>query len=197
MGGKLNASIELSYINTMTFVALPRFLCVISLLILVISACESGPVDLNTLSRTATLATPRGEILRTTLALTDAEQTRGLSGTVSSQWAADQAMLFIYAESAMRRFWMPDTYFDLDIFFLDGDLKIIDVERNVKHHPGREVPPEIVTTRTVHAQHVLEMRADSPLSKTLAKGESLKFKSERDLKSIVGAMKMRGASTVH
>jgi uncharacterized membrane protein (UPF0127 family) len=161
------------------------------LLLALASACRHEPINLNTLSRDALLKLPSGDLLRTTLAISDAEQTRGLSGTLSSQWGADQAMLFLYKEQAPRRFWMPDTYFDLDIFFLNvvkNGFKVIDLQRNVPHHPGRSVPPEIATTRTVTSQMVLELRADSLISKKIEVGHFIEWKSSVDLQALVEAL---------
>ena len=68
---------------------------------------------------------------------------------------------------------MPDTYFDLDILFLDGNFKITHIERNVPHHPSRKgaiprVPPQ-------RAHYVLEIKGRTPLSKKLKKGMLLQF----------------------
>ena len=89
-----------------------------------------------------------GEKLRVKVVFNNKDHTKGLSGTPSYQFAADQGMLFFYDKDSVRRFWMPDTYFDLDIFFLDKDLKVLAVDRNVAHHPGRQTPPEIAQSRT-------------------------------------------------
>ena len=76
----------------------------------------------------------------------------------------NQGMLFVYKEEGPRRFWMPDTYFNLDIIFLDKNLVIVAIEKNVPHHPGRKVPPPIYSTKTYRAKYVLEIKANSPVS---------------------------------
>lgn len=113
---------------------------------------------------------PMGNEIKLRLAVTVPEQTQGLSGIKPSEFGNDEAMLFYYTTDSEKSFWMPDTYFDLDIFFMDKDLMVIDVERNVKHHPTRKVPPAIATTRRIFARHVLEMKASSPLSKKVKVG---------------------------
>ena len=123
------------------------------------------------------LQLPSKEKIRTKIVFTDEDQSRGLSGIASSQFAPDQAMLFFYFHDNYRSFWMPDTYFDLDIFFVDKDLVIIDVQRNVPHHPGRNEPPSIARTRSVKCRHVLELRADSVFAKKLKIGDKLNWKS--------------------
>ena len=147
-------------------------------LILSLLSCKSQPKSyIADKSVDIIMQLPTKEKLRTKVVFNEADHTRGLSGTPSSQFEGDQAMLFYYFDDNVRRFWMPDTYFDLDIFFLDQALKIIDVQRNVAHHPGRNEPPPIVRTKLVKCRHVLELRADSSLSKKLKIGDKLNWKS--------------------
>jgi uncharacterized membrane protein (UPF0127 family) len=117
----------------------------------------------------------KGKEINTLLAISADEQTTGLSGTPSDKFKEDDAMLFFNLETSMRRFWMPDTYFDLDIFFLDENLKIIDVDRNVPHHPGWSNNPPIPRAKGVIARHILELRADSKVSKSIKIGDVLKM----------------------
>jgi uncharacterized membrane protein (UPF0127 family) len=121
-------------------------------------------------------ATPNGDEIKVTLALSESDQQRGLSGLRPSDFSKDQGMLFYSLEDDLRSFWMPDTYFDLDIFFLDKDFKIIDVDRKVPHYIGKEFPERIPRTRTVYARHVFEMRADSEIAKNLKVNDQLIWK---------------------
>ena len=145
--------------------------------------------DLSQLSRKAKIALPSGRLLDITLAITNAEQTQGLSGIQDKDYSPDQGMLFLYKESGPRRFWMPDTYFDLNIIFLDRDLKVVDIESNVPHHPGRSEPPAITRTRSVWAMHVLEVKADSAAAKEIKPGQSLKWLSSPSLQQIVSGIR--------
>ena len=123
---------------------------------------------------------PSGQIIQIRLAVSSEEKIQGLSGIPDDKFADDEGMLFVYEQDDYKLFWMPDTYFDLDIFFLDENMKVLDVERNVPHHPGREEPPAIARTRSIFSRHVLEMRADSELAKNIDVGDQLKW-SENDL----------------
>ena len=51
--------------------------------------------------------------LETKLAISNQTQTKGLSGIQGKDFRDDQAMLFLYPKEGYRRFWMPDTYFNL------------------------------------------------------------------------------------
>lgn len=122
---------------------------------------------------TQNLATPSGKMIKAYLAKSDVEQTQGLSGVKPDQLADNEAMLFWYKEAGPRRFWMPNTFIDLDIFFLDGDMKVLHVERKVPAHPGMNEPPTIARTPVIYAHHVLELKASSPLSQEITKGMKL------------------------
>ena len=55
--------------------------------------------------------------IRTSLAIADKTKAQGLSGKRSSDFSQDQGMLFVFPKIGPRRFWMRDTYFNLDIIF--------------------------------------------------------------------------------
>ena len=134
--------------------------------------------------KSAKIKLPSGEIIRVKLALSEEEKTKGLSGVSDNQFKKDQGLLFFYSQRGKRSFWMPDTYFPLDIFFLDKKLKIVDIVRNLPNHPGFEEPPPIPRARTVFSFHVLEMRSDSPLAKKLNHGDQLHWLSSISLSEI-------------
>jgi len=102
------------------------------------------------------------------------EVTRGLSGVSPKDFKDDQGLLFFFPELGSRSFWMPDTYFDLDIIFLDKDLKVLDIVRDVPHHPGFQEP--IPRVKTVQAWHVLEMKAGSSHAQEIKIGQKLSWK---------------------
>jgi hypothetical protein len=136
-----------------------------------------GPLDV-------ILTTPNGGKLKTKVVFSIEDHTKGLSGIPSFEFASNQAMLFYYEFDSFRSFWMPDTYFDLDIFFLSDSLEIIDIEKNVPHHPGRTEPPAIARTKVVECRHVLEIRSDSPIGKKLSIGDKLNWISTPRLEQI-------------
>lgn len=142
------------------------------LLMLVLSACFASK---NTGHHGPLIQLPGQETIEVSLAISDKEQQKGLSGLSSDAFGPKQGMLFYYQEDGERRFWMPDTYFDLDIFFLSQDLVVVDVSRDMAHHPGWKSPPEIAQTPPVVCRHVLELRSDSPLAKKIVIGSKLKW----------------------
>jgi len=123
-----------------------------------------------------TLSTEKGKEIRTVLAISKKNKDQGLSGIKKNSFKKDQAMLFYYKKDGMRKFWMPNTYFNLDIFFLDSKLEVKYIERNVPHHPGFSEPPTIYRTKVYFSRHVLEMRSDSDLAKKIQPGHKLNLK---------------------
>ncbi len=110
------------------------------------------------------------------IAQTDAEQKRGLSGIKQNDFSLNQGMLFPKDEMDYRQFWMPNTYFDLDLFFMNSDFYILDVHRRLKHFPHEGPKNNIPLSKTVFSQHVLEIRSDSPVAKILKPGMKIELK---------------------
>jgi len=121
------------------------------------------------------LVLPQGETLITYLAISLQEKSRGLSGIKDKQMKVNEALFFYYPQRGERLFWMVDTYIDLDIFFLDKNLKVIKIYRKMKAHPGRNVPPFIQSTANEISTHVLELRSDSKLSQKIKRGDVLRW----------------------
>jgi uncharacterized membrane protein (UPF0127 family) len=57
------------------------------------------------------------------VAKTPEELTKGLSNIKDIK--ENQAMLFVFDDEKIRNFWMKDTYFDIDIIFLDKNKKVV------------------------------------------------------------------------
>jgi uncharacterized membrane protein (UPF0127 family) len=129
--------------------------------------------DLFSELRKGQIALPSGRMLKVKLAITPTETTKGLSGIQDSDYDPFNGLLFFFKENGPRSFWMPDTYFNLDIIFLDENLKIVDIDRNVPHHPGRVEP--IPRAKTVFSRHVLEIKSSSPLSQDFQVGQKLNW----------------------
>lgn len=67
-----------------------------------------------------------GQPLRVEIAADDASRSRGLMGR--EVLPAGTGMLFVYPDSAVRAFWMKDTPLPLDIAYLDGSGRVIDIQ---------------------------------------------------------------------
>ncbi len=124
----------------------------------------------------AYLQAPQDRIL-VRVAISDEDQQRGFSGIRNEDWPDNDGIIFLFDEDGQRGFWMPDTYFDLDLFFLDKDLRIIDIDRKVPHFIGRHPQDRVPRARIVWARHVLELKASSPVAARLRVGDQLRWDS--------------------
>lgn len=136
-------------------------------------------------TKTHSLINPKGEQISLSLAITSAERTRGLSGVQPENFSDKEGMLFISKEEETQHFWMPNTYFNLDITFLDKNLKIVAIEKNVPFHNRSVRNQSIYRTAPHKAQFVLETKAQSSFSKNLKAGDVLKWKSTTSLSEII------------
>lgn len=136
-------------------------------------------------NKTHSLINPKGEQITLTLAVTQEERSQGLSGIRPENFSEKQGMLFISKEEETQHFWMPNTYFNLDITFLDKNLKIVAIEKNVPFHNKSVGRQPIYRTAPHWAQFVLETKAQSPFSKDLQTGQTLKWQSATSLSEIV------------
>jgi uncharacterized membrane protein (UPF0127 family) len=148
------------------------------LLLLTLSGCQTESQDP---LQQIELMTPQGDIIKTKLIYRPKDMEQGLSGVRSADFHEDQGMLFFYLDEGDKHFWMPDTYFDLDLIYLDKDLKILDIIRKLPHYIGRNNPGLIPRARGIWCRHVLEMKASSVISLNLKIGDKLQWKSQPDL----------------
>ncbi len=126
------------------------------------------------------LISPEGQKIRSSIASTSAEHTQGLQGVRDADFAEDEGKLFFYLSTATRSFWMPNTYFNLDIIYLDQNLKILNIVWNIPHYNGT-VNSEIPRAPAISSRHVLEMKAGSVISSKLKIGDSLGWISSLSL----------------
>lgn len=157
------------------------------LLFFFIVACQNtskDPFDPNSPFSKVELLTPKGDSIKTKLAITPDIQEQGLSGIRSDDFQDDQGMLFFYISDDLRQFWMPDTYFDLDLFYLDKNLTIINIIRRLPFYIGRQNPDQIPRAPGIWARHVLEMKSSSKIAENLKVGDSLKWEGKMTLEQL-------------
>lgn len=133
----------------------------------------------------------KGIAVHLRLAISKEEQAHGLSGLKPKEFKNNEGMLFINADESPRTFWMNDTYFNLDIIFLDKNLKIVGIEKNVPFHPTSKEPPHIFRTSTYQSQFVLEIKANAPFSKNLKTNNQLNFVGKPTLLEIVSNIRQQ------
>jgi uncharacterized protein len=91
--------------------------------------------------------------IRLEIADTRAKQAQGLSDR--PQLKENEGMLFVFPEKQVRRFWMKNMHFPLDIIWLD-DEKIVYISKNLA--PEGESPQRTYSS-VYPVNHVLEINA--------------------------------------
>ena len=66
------------------------------------------------------------------LDIADNEQKRSYGLMNRKNMKPNSGMLFIWRDSQIRNFWMKNTHFDLDLFFLNKQGTIIEIYKNAK-----------------------------------------------------------------
>ena len=66
------------------------------------------------------------------LELADNEQKRSYGLMNRKDMKPNSGMLFIWKDRQIRNFWMKNTYFNLDLFFLNNQGEIIEIYKNAK-----------------------------------------------------------------
>jgi uncharacterized membrane protein (UPF0127 family) len=120
-----------------------------------------------------TVTTPQGGTILAEVADTTEKRARGLMYRESL--AKDRGMLFTFPEPQQWTFWMKNTRIALDIIWMDGNKKIVHVERNV---PGcsrnDEGCPQYQPNND--ALYVLEVAAGVADALKLQRGTKLQFR---------------------
>lgn len=97
---------------------------------------------------------------------TDEEKARGLSGRESL--AANAGMLFLYDQQTTPSFWMKEMNFPIDIIWIGGDKRIVDITENI----APETFPQLFRPRA-SVQYVLEVNATWAKNHNVAIGDEV------------------------
>ena len=87
------------------------------------------------------------------LDIADNEQKRSYGLMNREDIRTNQGMLFIWKDSQIRNFWMKNTHFNLDLFFLNNHGEIIEIYKNAKAFDETNIKSK------EKAKYVLEMNA--------------------------------------
>ena len=87
------------------------------------------------------------------LDLADNEQKRSYGLMNREDMRPNSGMLFIWKDSQIRNFWMKNTHFNLDLFFLNNHGEIIEIYKNAKAFDETNIKSK------EKVKYVLEMKA--------------------------------------
>ncbi len=120
------------------------------------------------------LLTGDGFSFQPELALTPEEITRGLSYRESLP--PGTGMLFVYPDEAPRSFWMFEMRFPLDMVWIGGDCRVVDITENAPppepDQPNSELP---LFSPKVPARYVFEVNAGEARQHGVDIGDRVEF----------------------
>ena len=87
------------------------------------------------------------------LDIADNKQKRSYGLMNREDMRPNSGMLFIWKDSQIRNFWMKNTYFNLDLFFLNNHGEIIEIYKNAKAFDETNIKSK------EKVKYVLEMNA--------------------------------------
>jgi uncharacterized protein len=96
---------------------------------------------------------------------------------VKNELKENEAMLFIFEESAKHSFWMKDMKFPIDILWLDSASKVVHIERNLQ--PCASVFICTSCSPSVDSQYVLETVAGFAQRHDVKLGSDIDFELVR------------------
>lgn len=111
---------------------------------------------------------PNGTQLAVEISADRKSQAKGLSGRECI--AKDWAMLFSFKEPAIKNFWMKNMQFNIDIVWIDENLKVIGVEKDVSPSTYPKTFPSPTPVK-----YVLELGANQAEALGIQSGSSLTF----------------------
>ena len=116
------------------------------------------------------------EIFQVKVLRTNEELAKGFSGILPEQVSPHQGLFFMFEKKEKKFFWMPNTYFDLTIIYLDENLKVLEIIRKAPHHIGySENNGLIFRAPPIFARHVLEIQASSPMGEKIQVGSQFSW----------------------
>jgi len=96
---------------------------------------------------------------------------KGLSGRASLD--PKGGMLFVFQESAIYRFWMPNMHFPIDIIWIDAEKKIIGISADVSNEFDPSNPR--FYSSPLPARYVLEVNAGFAEKNGISVGDEVRF----------------------
>lgn len=116
------------------------------------------------------------QIYQVKLLKTPQELAKGFSGIKPEQVGNHQGLFFYFPTTSERHFWMPDTYFDLTIIYLNENLKVLHLIERAPHHEGTsEVEQPIFRAKPIKARFVLEVKAGISTPNSIKVGDQFKW----------------------
>ena len=145
---------------------------------LLLTGCSSGdekvrdetPPPARTLEYTASVSFLNGDgsvasVIDAAVADDDRSRSEGLMDVYNLP--EDAGMLFIFDEEAPRSFWMAGTPLSLDILYVNEEMEIVRIHRNMPPYSHESIESELP------AKYVIEVNAGSTLRHDITEGRRI------------------------
>lgn len=146
-----------------------------SLLIVIIFLALTGYFIFTNIHKKSCFITLNNQRFDLTVAQTEAERQRGLSGTATL--AENTGKFFVFEKSDMHGFWMKDMNYAIDIIWFDSDMKIVGISQNT----APETYPKVFYPNQ-NALYTLEIMAGEAERLNLGFGQSAQLHCQAVLK---------------
>lgn len=120
---------------------------------------------------TTKLTLPSGQVVTAELMISAADREMGLM--FRDSLPDDRVLLFVFRENSRHSIWMKNCKFPIDIVWLDGEGRVVDLNENV---PPCAKDPCPVYTSFRPGEYVVEMNAGQAKKHKVQGGAVLQFK---------------------
>ncbi len=118
-----------------------------------------------------TIVTVAGKLQNFDVEFARSEPEKAVGLMFRKRLADNEGMLFMWNTSSLRQFWMKNTLINLDILFIDSDLRVVHIEEGAKKGSSR------IISSTLPAQYVLEINAGQSQLRKITPGALLTAKN--------------------
>jgi hypothetical protein len=140
----------------------------LALVVLLVAARSAAPLGAG--PAVIPLRLPSGKVLQSEVMVKDEDRAMGLMFRPSLP--SDHGMLFVFDQPDFHTIWMKNCKFPIDIVWLDGDRRVVDVAPSV---PPCKADPCPVYQPMRRASYVVEMNAGEAGREKVARGAALEF----------------------
>ncbi len=116
-----------------------------------------------------TITTPTGQAHPFNVEIADSSDKKTFGLMFKKRLAADDGMIFIWDQPALRQFWMHNTYLSLDILFFDADGVLLHIKPEATPLSKQIIPS------FAPALYVVELRAGEAKKRKITLGSQLKL----------------------
>ncbi|WP_371747894.1 DUF192 domain-containing protein [Hahella aquimaris] len=104
---------------------------------------------------------------------------------MAEQFPSHQGLLFYYNTFQLRAFWTAETYFNLDIIFLDDSYVVTAIERNVPNYRYSEPAEPRPRTGLHPCRFILELVAGRSKELNLQVGDRLRWTVPEEIETFL------------